>query len=179
MLAGDYALVGLGLGAIAALSGVGLLITYRSTGVFNVGHGAVAMVAAYLFWQLTDVWSLPVWVAAPVVLFVFAPAFGMLLERLLIHRLTALDPLYNFLLTFGLTLVLQDVVRREYGITSQPYPQPAGLDKPLNLGLFEYPGYQVFVLVLAAAVCAGVWLLIDAGVSVVELGRAAAALGRR
>ena len=75
----------------------------------------------------------------------------MVIERLLIHRLTALDPLYNFLLTFGLTLVLQDLVRREYGITSQPYPQPAGLDKPIDLGLFEYPGYQVFVLAVAAA----------------------------
>jgi branched-chain amino acid transport system permease protein len=84
----------------------------------------------------------------------------MLLERLLIHRLAALDPLYNFLLTFGLTLVLQDLVRREYGITSQPYPQPAGLSKPIDLGLFEYPGYQVFVLGVAVVVCVGVWLLI-------------------
>jgi len=39
VLALDYALAGLGLGAIAALSGVGLLVTYRATGVFNVAHG--------------------------------------------------------------------------------------------------------------------------------------------
>ena len=46
MLELDYALAGLALGAIAALSGVGLLITYRATGVFNIAHGAVAMMAA-------------------------------------------------------------------------------------------------------------------------------------
>jgi branched-chain amino acid transport system permease protein len=101
----------------------------------------------------------PFWVAlflVPAGLFLV----GAALERTLIRRLMPFDPLYNFLLTFGLTLVLQDLVRREYGITSQPYPQPAGLDKPLDLGLFEYPGYQVFVLGIAVVVCAGVWLLI-------------------
>src|SRR4051794_41352469 len=81
MLAVDYALVGLGLGAVAALSGVGLLVTYRATGVFNVAHGATAMIAAYLFWQLADEWSLPVWLAAGLVLFFFAPAFRGLLQR--------------------------------------------------------------------------------------------------
>src|SRR3954449_8633786 len=87
MLAVDYALVGLGLGAIAALSGVGLVITSRATGVFNVAHGAVAMIAAYLFWQLADQWSLPLGVPAPLVLSVFAPSFGRLLERVVFRPL--------------------------------------------------------------------------------------------
>ena len=45
-----------------------------------------------------------------------------MLERLFIRRLTPLDPLYNFLLTFGLALILQDLVKREYGVQSQPVP---------------------------------------------------------
>ena len=81
MLALDYALAGLGLGAIAALSGVGLLITYRTTGVFNIAHGAIAMVAAYLFWQLNSRWGVPVGAAALIVIGVVAPAFGIVLER--------------------------------------------------------------------------------------------------
>ena len=75
MLALDYAFAGLGLGAIAALSGVGLLITYRATGVFNIGHGAIAMIAAYLYWQLAR-WGVPSWAAATLVLVVAAPLFG-------------------------------------------------------------------------------------------------------
>ena len=74
-----------------------------------------------------------------------------MLERTLIRRLTPLDPLYNFLLTFGLTLVLQDLVKREYGVQSQPYPRPAELSGSIDLGLFDYPAYQVFVLVVAVA----------------------------
>ena len=57
MLALDYLFAGLALGAVAALSGVGMLVTYRATGVFNMAHGAVAMLAAYLYWQLTDPWG--------------------------------------------------------------------------------------------------------------------------
>jgi branched-chain amino acid transport system permease protein len=84
----------------------------------------------------------------------------MVLERLFIHRLTSLDPLYNFLLTFGLTLVLQDLVKREFGVASKPYPVPAPLNRPVDLGLFSYPGYQVFVLVASALVCGAVWYLL-------------------
>ena len=87
MLALNYALAGLGLGAIAALSGVGLLITYRMTGVFNVAHGAIAMMAAYLYWQLTDQWGMSSWLAATLVLVVLAPAFGVLLERAMFRPL--------------------------------------------------------------------------------------------
>src|SRR3954470_6464250 len=87
MLALDYALAGLGLGAIAALSGVGLLVTYRATGVFNVAHGAIAMMAAYLFWLFTDQWGLPVSVAALTVVAVIAPAFGVALERVVFRPL--------------------------------------------------------------------------------------------
>jgi branched-chain amino acid transport system permease protein len=87
LLALNYALAGLGLGAIAALSGVGLLITYRATGVFNVAHGAIAMIAAYLFWQLADQWSVPSWLAAILVLGLFAPALGALLERVVFRPL--------------------------------------------------------------------------------------------
>ena len=38
--------------------------------------------------------------------------------------------------------VLQDAVKREYGVQSQPYPRPAELSGSLNLGLFDYPAYQ-------------------------------------
>jgi branched-chain amino acid transport system permease protein len=111
VLALDYALAGLALGAIAALSGVGLLITYRATGVFNVAHGAVAMMAAYLFWQLTDGWGVPVALAAVLVLVVAAPLFGMLLERVVFRPLQrrAATPAESLVATIGLLVLLLGV----------------------------------------------------------------------
>ena len=108
MLALNYAFAGLGLGAIAALSGVGLLVTYRVTGVFNIAHGAIAMMAAYLFWQLTDQWGLPMWLAALLVLVVIAPAFGIALERVVFRPLQRrrASPAESLVATIGLSVLL-------------------------------------------------------------------------
>jgi branched-chain amino acid transport system permease protein len=84
----------------------------------------------------------------------------MALERAFVHRLTRLDPLYNFLLTFGLTLILQDLVKLRYGVQSSPYATPSALAGSVDLGLFDFPTYRVFVLVFAVAVCAAVWWLL-------------------
>ena len=86
---------------------------------------------------------------------------GVVLERLFIRRLAALDPLYNFLLTFGLALILQDLVKREYGVQSQPYPRPTALSGSVDLGLFSYPAYQVFVLAVAVVACLAVWYVLS------------------
>jgi branched-chain amino acid transport system permease protein len=82
----------------------------------------------------------------------------MAFERLLVTRLVRLDPLYNFLLTFGIALILQDVVRLRYGVASQPYSRPALLDGSVDLGLFDYPKYQVFVFAFSIVVSLLVWL---------------------
>jgi branched-chain amino acid transport system permease protein len=94
--------------------------------------------------------------AVPVVL----GLLGVALERTLIRRLSTLDPLYNFLLTFGLTLMLQDVVKSRYGSQSNPYGAPRGLDGTVDLGLFDFPAYRVFVFGVAVLLCAAVWWLL-------------------
>ena len=63
MLALELAAAGLAFGSIAALSGLGLLITYRATGVFNLAHGGFAMLVAYLYFQTAGVWGWPIWLA--------------------------------------------------------------------------------------------------------------------
>lgn len=87
MLALGYAFSGLVPGAIAALAGVGLLITYRATGVFNVAHGALGALAAYLFYQLVAVWHVNTALAAIVVLLVAAPLMGAGIERVVFRPL--------------------------------------------------------------------------------------------
>jgi branched-chain amino acid transport system permease protein len=126
VLAVDYALAGLGLGAIAALSGVGMLVTYRATGVFNIAHGAIAMFAAYVFWQLTDPWGVPVWVAALLVLFVLAPAFGVLLERVVFRPLQRrfATPAEALVATIGILVLLLGVA---YAVWGTQVRHPASL----------------------------------------------------
>jgi branched-chain amino acid transport system permease protein len=87
--------------------------------VVNFAHGSLYMLGAFGAVLLARA-SLDLWAALVVVPIVVA-AGGMLLERLFVHRLARLDPLYNFLLTFGLALVFQDLVRMRYGVQSQHY----------------------------------------------------------
>jgi len=49
---GVFLVAGLALGAIYALSGVGLVVLYRSTGVLNIAYGAIGALGAMLAWQL-------------------------------------------------------------------------------------------------------------------------------
>lgn len=150
---------GLVSGAFLALLALGLSVIFGMLGVVNFAHGAFYMLGAFGAYILLDSYGVSFWLALAVVPLALGVG-GMVLERLFIHRLVGLDPLYNFLLTFGLTLVLQDLVRREYGIASQPYPSPPGLPASVDLGLFDYPGYQVFVLVASVLVCVGVWYVL-------------------
>lgn len=150
---------GLVSGAFLALLALGLSVIFGMLGVVNFAHGAFYMLGAFGAYILYADLGVNFWVALLGVPLVLAAA-GMALERAFIHRLAGLDPLYNFLLTFGLTLVLQDVMRRQYGIASQPYPAPPAIPSSVGLGLFDYPGYQVFVLAASAVVCLVVWLVL-------------------
>ncbi|MCW2903243.1 MAG: inner-rane translocator [Streptosporangiaceae bacterium] len=146
-------------GAFYALLALGLSVIFGMLGVVNFAHGAFYMLGAFGAYVLLSSYGLNFWIALVVV----PPALGLLgvvLERLFIRRLTGLDPLYNFLFTFGLALILQDLVRRQYGVQSQPYPRPPALSGSVDLGLFDYPTYQVFVLALSVLVCVAVWLVL-------------------
>jgi branched-chain amino acid transport system permease protein len=150
---------GLVSGSFYALLALGLAVIFGMLRVVNFAHGAFYMLGAYGTYLLLDSAGVSFWVALAAVPAALWLA-GMALERAFVHRLARLDPLYNFLLTFGLTLILQDLIRREYGVQSKPYQPPELLAGSIHLGLFDYPTYQVFVLGFSVAGCLLVWLLL-------------------
>ncbi|MEU9040431.1 MULTISPECIES: ABC transporter permease [unclassified Kitasatospora] len=81
----DLALAGLTVGSAAALSGIGLVVCHRATGVLNIAQGAQAMAIAYLLRDLVVVRHWPVWPAVACCLLVVAPALGVLLD-VLVYR---------------------------------------------------------------------------------------------
>ena len=126
----QYTLQGLAAGGFYALAALGLAVIFGVLGVVNFSprrllharrrrHGASCSTSSASA-------SGRRWSIVPIVMF----GFGVLMERLLVHWLLALDPLYNFLLTFGLTLVLVDLVKRRYGVSGLPYELPAGARRP-------------------------------------------------
>jgi len=153
----EQAFNGLVGGAFFALLALGLSVIFGMLGVVNFAHGAFYMLGAFGAFVLLDSFGVNFWVALVAVPVLLGVA-GVVLERLFIRRLAPLDPLYNFLFTFGLTLILQDLVKSKYGVQSQPYPRPSALNGSIDLGLFSYPAYQVFVLAVSVVVCVLVWV---------------------
>jgi len=153
----QYTLQGLAAGGFYALAALGLAVIFGVLGVVNFSHGACYMLGAVAV--LLDVLGMHFWVAlavVPILLFLV----GVLIERLLVRWLLQLDPLYNFLLTFGLSLILVDVVKRRYGVSGLPYERPAGLEGQLHIGGLSLPAYSVFVGLFSLLICALVGLLL-------------------
>ncbi len=155
----QYTVQGLAAGGFYALAALGLAVIFGVLGVVNFSHGACYMLGAVGAAVLLDTTSLGFWPAlliVPLVLFVF----GVLMERLLVRWLLRLDPLYNFLLTFGLTLLLVDLVKRRYGVSGLPYELPAGLEGNVTIGGLSLSAYQIFACLFSLAVCLLVWAVL-------------------
>ncbi|WP_406257094.1 ABC transporter permease subunit [Streptomyces nigra] len=104
----DLTLAGLSVGAAAALTGIGLVVTYRATGVLNFAHGAIAMVCAYVLRQCVVEWGWPLWAGATVTLLVLAPGIGMVLERLVFRppAMAGNDPARTLVASIGVFVLL-------------------------------------------------------------------------
>jgi branched-chain amino acid transport system permease protein len=100
-----FLVTGLALGGVYALSGVGMIVLFRTTGVLNLSFGAVGAFGALISWQLINHSGMNQWLAYLVcVLFggVITLAYGMVFGRALAGR----DPLVKTTATLGLTLIL-------------------------------------------------------------------------
>jgi branched-chain amino acid transport system permease protein len=100
-----FIVTGLSLGGVYALSGVGMVVLYRATGVLNLAFGATGAMGAFIAWQLTEKSGVNIWLAYLVAIAFGAAvtlAYGMVFGRALAGR----EPLVKAVATLGLTLVL-------------------------------------------------------------------------
>lgn len=82
-----FTIIGLSTGAIYAVVASGLVVTYTTSGIFNLAHGATGMLAAFTYWQLRFDWNLPAPLALFLTLFVLCPLFGMATEKFIMRGL--------------------------------------------------------------------------------------------
>jgi branched-chain amino acid transport system permease protein len=77
-----FVVIGIFTGALYGLAAMGMVLTYKTVGVFNFAYGAIAMFCAFTYWQLHDAWGLTAWVSMPILFLVVAPVMGVVLEAL-------------------------------------------------------------------------------------------------
>jgi len=129
-----FIVIGLTAGAVYALAGLGLVLTYKTSGVFNFAHGALAAIGAYAFYVLNVLngWSWPV--AAAAAILVAGPIMGVLLE-LLARRIQGTPLALQVAATVGLLLVIASAIELIYGsITLRTVPVFLGTSSVEILG---------------------------------------------
>jgi branched-chain amino acid transport system permease protein len=114
-----FALLGLGTGALIAGIGLGVVLTYRGSGVINVATGAMAMAAGYAFYSLKTVVDTPL---ALVGTLAFTIVLGAAVELLCFRPLRTASPLARLVSSLGVLLTLQAAATLIYGTGSLPAP---------------------------------------------------------
>src|ERR1700710_1418377 len=153
-------LLGLINGAFYAMLSLGLAVIFGMLNIINFAHGALFMMGAFASWMLLNyvgIGYFPALILSPLLVGIF----GIILEKTIISRLYKLDHLYGLLLTFGLALVIEGLFRNAYGSSGMPYRIPAALSGATDLGFMFMPNYRGWVVLAAAVVCLGTWLVIE------------------
>ena len=152
-----FTLLGLGSGALIAGIALGVVLTYRGSGIINLATGGMAMFAGYAFWALTtDLLHLST-VPALLISLVIVLAVGAAVELVAFRPLRTAPPLAKLVSSLGVLLVLQASMLLAFGTTEQPEPNvlPQNTVKLLGavipIDRFILTG---IVIVLAAALAA-------------------------
>ncbi len=157
----DYAVPGVPFGCVFALMAVGLVLTYKASGVFNLAFGAQAFVSALAYVSLVqDEW--PRWAATVIAVLVIGPVVGVLLDRLLFRRIRTASPLVKLVPSLGLLVALPQVALIIAGSTPT-IPPPAIIGNAqtvyLHLGSVPLSGLELSITAATVVVAAALLVL--------------------
>ena len=156
-----YTFAGLFTGAAYAIAASGLVLTYTTTRVFNLAHGAIAMVMAFVYWQLTHQEGLPTWAAIALILLVIAPLVGVVIERLMMRGLGDAPVSVSLVVTVGLFVLLIGLAQQLWANNVGRYvPQFYGLDY-VGIGTFRLSYHYIITMVVSVLVAGGLYVLLN------------------
>ena len=156
-----YTFTGLFTGAAYAIAASGLVLTYTTTRVFNLGHGAISMVSAYLYWQLTVQEHLNGFLALLLILLVVAPAIGVLIERLLARNLGDAPVSVSLVVTVGLFVGLVGIAQQVWPATVPRSINQWFFGDSIPVGTFQLSYHQLITILVSIAVAGGLYVLLN------------------
>jgi len=153
-------LTGLASAASLFLVASGLSIIFGVTRIVNFAHGAFYMLGAYVAFTLTERFSgaLGFWGSILAAALIVA-AIGVVVEMVLLRRIYHAPELFQLLATFGLTLMVEDLVVLIWGPDDLVGPRAPGLKGAIDFFGQKIPSYDLFLIVLGPAVLGLLWLV--------------------
>jgi branched-chain amino acid transport system permease protein len=150
---------GLALGVIYVLVALGLSLIFGLLTIVNFAHGQFFMLGAYLgvfyYLHIENFWLCLV--AVPLTAFLI----GMAVERFLVRPLYGRGIDYPLLLTFGVGLIVLELVRMSAGTEGIPFGTPPALAGAADLGYFFFPRYRLFLIGVLAVLLIALWLFLE------------------
>jgi branched-chain amino acid transport system permease protein len=148
---------GLVLGGYYLLIALGLSLIFSVGGVVNLAHGAFYALGAYISIEIAKFLGFgPAVVLSPVAV----GLLGILFERFLLRRFYTADPILSLLVTFGLAMVVEQMIRIIWGASPIPVSMPQAMKGAVIVGDFLFSRYRLFLLGVVVIVLASIWLLL-------------------
>ena len=141
------------------LLAAGMSLIFGVLGILNFAHGAFFMVGAYLCYQII-LWTDNFWLSiliAPLILAVI----GIIIERFLLRHTYRVNVNFQLLLTFGLILVIEDLIRLIWGVNWHTVQEAKALRGVIQIMGGGYPIYNLFYFGVGAAVFISLWFFLN------------------
>ena len=158
-----FLVVGVSLGGIYAISALGLVVTYSTTGIFNFAHGSIGAFLAFTYWELRVSRHWPAPLALFVVIFVVAPLIGILLDRLLMRRLRNATLVVQLMVTVGLMLSFMGITLAVWNPSTtggRNLPHFFESSKGVAIGDVTATWHRIITVVVALVIAVGLRTLL-------------------
>ena len=155
-----FTIGGLAAAGIYAITAAGLTLTYTTTGIFNWAHGAIGMICAFAYWQMSIGWGWPVLVSMFVCIFVLAPVIGIVIEASVMRRLEGVSEAAKLVVTLSIALMFLGIAQWIWSPTTYRALPPLFNNDTLVVGSIRISYNDVTILILALAVAVGLRLFL-------------------
>ena len=149
---------GLVLGLLFGVMALGFMMILGVMEVINFSHGALFALGAYFALSLQKyIGYWPSLIIGPLLVGVI----GLLIEWSTVRRIYGKDPLFGLLMTFGLAMAIEEIIRIVWGKVGYSMAAPKFVAGPIDLGFIWYSKYRLFLALLSLVLLALVWLFLE------------------
>jgi len=145
-------------GGYYLLIALGLSMIFSLGGIVNLAHGAFYALGAYFAIEVSAIWGFG---SAIVISPVLVGLIGIVFERFILRRFYSADPIISLLLTFGLSMVIEQLIRMLWGAAPLASSIPTALRGNVVVGEFLYSRYRLIILGAVVLLLVAIWFLLN------------------
>lgn len=145
-------------GGYYLLIALGLSMIFSLGGIVNLAHGAFYAIGAYFAIEISALWGFG---SAIIISPILVGLIGIAFERFILRRFYSADPIISLLLTFGLSMVIEQLIRMAWGAAPLASSIPTALRGNIVVGEFLYSRYRLILLGAVILLLVAIWFLLN------------------